>query len=195
MKLLAALAIAGALAAPSPAQAPVPRDEPVIRYNAIALIECEEYSGTAFWVGRDRIITANHVSGDRACSIGGVPLTLVRNDVLQDVAEFTGLPSRVWLHVRCRGPRAGDVVHFVGYAGGRFRHTSRTVATSSRDDGAMEPIARGMLELTGQSYPGMSGGPGFDRNGEVVSMLNRGRGMPNPATWGRVLADSFLCLR
>ena len=193
MKLLALLGIALGLVSARPV--PVPRDEGPISYNAIALITCGEYMGTAFWISPHRIITANHVSGDRSCSIGGIPLIRVRNDYMQDVAEFSGLPSRAYIRVRCYAPRRAAVVHASGYAYGAFRHTSRLIVTDRRDDGRDEPIARGMVEMNGRSFPGMSGGPMMNRDGEVVALLSRGRPGPNPATWGRLLRESFICQR
>ena len=192
MKALTCLALAASLISARP---PIPRDEPALAYNAIALIECGDYSGTAFWAGRDRIITAYHVAGERTCEIDGVTLTRVRADAAADIAEYTGLPSRATVRVDCRAPRAGAVYWGVGWAFGSLRHTARLTATGDRDDGAREPIARGMVAHHGAVYPGMSGGPVFDRQGRAVSMINRGTRVEPMMMQGRALADTFLCQR
>lgn len=193
MKPILLVAMATSLISARPAPNAAIPDEPAIEYRAIALIQCGEYSGTAWWIGRNRIITAYHVSGERTCTIGGVTLTRVDANAMQDVAEFTGLPNRYTIRVNCRAPRQGGVHHGVGYAFGQFRHTSRLVATGARDSGVPEPIALGMYVFEGAAYPGMSGGPAFNARGEAVSMINRGTRSAPMMTQGRALADSIVC--
>jgi hypothetical protein len=172
-----------------------PQDEPRLAYNAVAMIECGDYTGTAFWIGRNRIVTAYHVTGERQCSIGGVQLRRVRADAMADVAELTGMDSRHYFRVNCTAPRQGGVHYGVGYAFGTFRHTQRYVANGARDSGDPEPIARGMYVFEGAAYPGMSGGPTFDRQGRVMTMINRGTRSAPMMMQGRALADSFICQR
>ena len=112
MKL--ALLMAAALsAAPVTAQAPVIPSPMDVR--AIRPIVCGDGGGTAFWIDRDRIITAAHVSDNGACSIGGVPLEVVRVDRDLDFTELRGLPSDVWLAYSCDEPRTGDTFYATGY--------------------------------------------------------------------------------
>ncbi len=159
MKLLlvAALLLGGS-------RSPTAADEPAIDHDAVAQIRCGDGLGTAFWIAPTRMISAAHVTARGPCTLGGAPLQLVREDGGNDVAELRGPDLGHTLPVRCSDMREGRSYYAVGFALGRYRHMSRLVATGERAAG---PPGRGQTMLLGTVYPGMSGGPVFDRRGRV----------------------------
>ena len=79
LKLLGA-ALASLISTSAAPAIPAIPDEPIIEYRAIVKLDCGTGSGTAFWVGETRLISAQHVTRNGDCSINGVPVTKVRED-------------------------------------------------------------------------------------------------------------------
>jgi trypsin-like peptidase len=186
MKLLlvAALLLGGSRSATA-------ADEPAIDYDAIALIRCGDGLGTAFWIAPGRMISAAHVTARGPCTLGGAPLEVVLEDGGNDIAELRGPDSGRALPVRCSQMSEGRPYFAVGFALGRYRHTSRLVATGERAAG---PPGQGQSVLLGTVYPGMSGGPVFDRRGRVTGIVNM-RGTRLPLSFSRPLRETFVCRR
>jgi hypothetical protein len=189
-KLIALVCAASALVS-----ATIPADEPAnIDYNAIVKVVCGGASGTAFWIDDTRLLTAVHVTRNGPCSIDGNPVRIVREEEAIDVAELEGPNIGHHLHLNCRAFHRGHIYHAAGFAFAHFRHTSRLIGTGYRET-APDPVpAIGMAILRGQAYPGMSGGPVFDRRGNVVGMTNRGsQGGANPTFESREIRESAVC--
>ena len=193
MKL--ALLMAAALsAAPVTAQAPVIPSPMDVR--AIRPIICGDGGGTAFWIDRDRIITAAHVSDNGACSSGGVPLEVVRVDRDLDFTELRGLPSDVWLAYSCAEPRTGDTFYATGYPNGVL-HTGAYVATDLGEREVSERVHENAFRVfIGRAWGGMSGSPNGDGDGVVHGILNAGAvpELPVPPTMlSRSLSETWIC--
>lgn len=171
------------------AQTPITSDEPAINYNAITMIQCGSTRGTAFWIRDTVLVTAEHVSSQGPCSIGGQPVAVTYEDMALDFAMIQGPHNSNHIEIDCRGPRRGRIYHAVGYAYGVRRHTSRLLATRKRynlDEG------NGLRVLLGRAYPGQSGGPVIGQNSRASAMVNRGGDDP-PFMAGRSLSDTPLC--
>ena len=182
--------MAALLGLASPFAAPVMADEPAQLFGAMTMIECGDARGTAFRIGRRLIVSAHHVTSSGPCRIGAAPLVLVREDAATDFALLRGPPGPVHLKLRCTGFRAGRAYWATGWAQGRFRLTTRLVATADRSPGSGG--AGGLFVLVGMVWPGMSGGPVVDRRGRVVGIVNR-RALAAPLVQSRSLADTPLC--
>lgn len=170
--------------------APVIPDEPPQRFNAMTMIECGAARGTAFWVARRLMVSAQHVTANGACRIGDTPLVVLREDPATDFALLHGPANPAHLAVDCGGFREGRAYWATGWAQGLFRHTARLVATPGRSAGPGG--AGGLHILAGEVWPGMSGGPVVGREGRVAGIVNR-RALAVPLMQSRALRDTSLC--
>jgi hypothetical protein len=170
--------------------APVVPDEPAQRFNAMTMIQCGAARGTAFWVGRRLLASAQHVTAGGPCRIGETPIATLHEDAESDFALLRGPANRARLPVTCRGFGEGRAYWATGWAQGLFRHTARLVATRERSPGGGG--AGGLRILAGEVWPGMSGGPVVDRAGRVVGIVNR-RAVAAPLVQSRPLRDTILC--
>lgn len=156
--------------------------------DAIVFVECGEWTGTGFSIGRGRIVTAAHVVLAKghvsACTVGGreahAQLVDPKLDFAILFAPTTAHWPRLWLD--CRGFRPGRAYFAIGYAAGR--------------DFAMQVLrARpaqlsGFPEFAGVTYDGMSGGPVVDADGYVAGIINLG---DDEATGAEPLSATTLC--
>ena len=148
-----------------------------VERNAIVQIRCGMATGTAFWIGRTRLVTAWHVTAFGACSLNGAPLEIVRADRELDFAELRGPDNPVPLRFRCSGFEAGEMYRAIGFPA-IGRTVSHLIATGHRD-------ADGLREFVGEVHPGQSGGPVL-RAGIAYGIVNKrwpGRSRSLSETW------------
>ena len=154
---------------------------------AVAIIACDSgfgtrtRLGTAFWIAPHRLLTAAHVSSHGRCAIGGIPLEVVREDGVLDVAELHSPTPHPFLPFRCSGFRAGRLYRAIGFIAGRTHAELPWRATGRRDPS-------GQHEFLGQAEPGMSGGPVLDHSGRAVGVVDQ----RFPAR-SRALEETHLC--
>lgn len=178
-----------ALVAPAMlSNAPVPEAMP---YAAIKLVRCGRATGTAFQIGPDTLMTAQHVTANGPCSIDGEPVETVKENASLDYAILRGKGSAV-LRISCERPRKGRVYRGIGYAGGTYRMDARLTGKRGYFLNLRQLSLWGMSMFDGNSIPGMSGGPILDSSGRVVALINAGNHRLN-STLGRAMADTSLC--
>ena len=167
-KVLAAIAAMMACVSATP-MAPLPNYSHEER--AIVQVFCKRAdgntaSGTAFKVGRNSYITANHVTASGLCYVGGERITVTSSDFEKDYATFQGPASDVVLKADCKGFRAGEVYIARGYPGGMPFNIQAPWT-------AMDYVMDGFQVFTGEGIPGMSGGAVIDRRGVAVGLVNK----------------------
>lgn len=177
--LLAPLLLAATSASPLPAS------PTAIPWDAIVLLSCGDYTGTAFHIGNGRYITADHVvSTVRECSAGKATLKVVGEDGDTDIAELSGPVIDAKFEIDCAGYKVGQQYLAVGYPLGQYRTEYPLIYSAfGRDpDGGI-----GMF-IGADVIPGMSGGPVINEQFRVTGIINR--------RWpsrSRALADTYLC--
>ena len=145
--------------------------------KCIVKIKCKNGMGTGFVVGKNKIITARHVSECELESVvfqGGitVPAKLIRNaaggsDV--SLVEAETPESVVIAKIATQAPRRGDYLEFAGLGGNaslkNIRHFWGTAGAPSCDHSVYAGEAL---------IPGDSGGPVFNGKHEVVGVISGG---------------------
>jgi hypothetical protein len=161
MKCLAFAASAALVAAPvsAPATGPYAHDE-----SLIVPVLCASGSGTAFKVGWNTYITADHVSDNEDCAIGGEPVLVTRRDLDHDFAMLRGPASPHSLPVSCAGFKAGKLYLARGHVPNAWFMSLPWVATEIRDPQRL---------FLGEAIPGMSGGAVLDRKGRAVGVVSK----------------------
>jgi S1-C subfamily serine protease len=145
---------------------------------AVVFVEVGNAFGTGFAVGPDLVLTNAHVAGEgkRVTLVlpGGkqVDATVVergKDDV--DLALLSvagaGLPA---LHLGGRALRVGAWVGAVGHGRGGIWSFNTGMVTNIYPLGTERPVFQTQIPLN----PGNSGGPIFDRNGDVVGIATAG---------------------
>lgn len=179
MKCFAALAAASmfvASPAQAPAQGPYPHDE-----SLIVPVLCKFGAGTAFKVGWNSYVTAEHVSNNEGCTINGTPILVTRTESHElDMTILRGPASPRALPISCAGFRPGTVYLARGHVPGAWFMSLPWLAT--------EIIEGGQAVLVGEAIPGMSGGPVLDKKGRVVGVVSK-----RLAARATSLSDTSLC--
>lgn len=178
MKVSVAFAAALACVSASPAPGAYLHDE-----AAIVLVGCirpgGNVTGSAFKVGPDTYITAEHVVSQGVCFVAGQRVTVTSTDERTDYATFTGPASPAVLRTTCAGFKPGRTYVARGYpGGGSYNIFAPWQAVNAKIRGFQ-------VFMAADSIPGMSGGPLLDETGAavgVVSMRWPARSMPLKGT-------------
>lgn len=164
MKIIAAIAAALTCVSAAPAPGTYAHDE-----AAIVLVRCARLggnvTGSAFKVGPDSYITANHVVTGGVCFVGGEIVTITSMDETRDYVTFTGPRSPAVMRTSCAGFRPGKTYVARGYpGGGSYNIFAPWQAVNAK--------LRGFQVFHGEAIPGMSGGAVIDESGAVVGLIN-----------------------
>lgn len=168
-----------------------------IKLDLVERLSCEDgISGSGARIDSDKVVTAYHViKAGVSCSIGGVPTEVIYASEKLDLAvlhapKFTLNESR--MVINCNGMGKSDQFYAVGYAFGTEFVVQRLLGTGSKRTKGDAKFG-GMDVLKGNSYPGMSGGPIVNEDGEIVGIVNASMGGGVSISLSRSLADSYLC--
>lgn len=132
-----------------------------------------KYKCSGFYIDHNLILTAAHCVGTEMTA-SGVPVKLIKADEYYDLALLkTSLESDTWLEFRDEETKKDEVLTAIGHAYGWkplsiFKVTVMLVNYSPEGDDAPCIIVRGTY------IGGMSGGPVIDKNGKVVSIVQKG---------------------
>lgn len=159
-------------------------------------------SGTAFYIGDGKFVTAKHVVRDtdakgqplRLCKIKGkVVRTIEQGKGGIDYAIVSGPIYRPYRAiVSCAGFSEGQPYFATGYAEGNpWVITNRFIASSSHLIGS----GLGLLNtiLRGSDVEGQSGGPVSDNDGLVVGIVSAGETTGKTESYILALADTDIC--
>jgi hypothetical protein len=168
------LALSAPVAAPS--TGPYPHDE-----SLIVPVICTLGAGTAFKIGWNTYVTAEHVSDNEGCAIDGMPIDVTRHESINlDMTILRGPASPRSLPISCAGFKPGAVYLARGHVPGAWFMALPWLATEIVEDG--------QRVLVGEAIPGMSGGAVLDRKGRVVGVVSK-----RLAARATSLSDTSLC--
>lgn len=162
------------------------------------LLYCGDYLGTAFVVGKNTLATARHLThGNSVCTdaISGQTVTVESEDSAHDFAIVHMNTDDIQpLHYSCKRYKTGKYYHAYGFGHGSWTHTIIQATPDYTD--AMVNIDNhpwpGLRIADAITVAGMSGGPIFDKDWNVVGMVNAGSSIDSLSY---ELADTPLCRR
>lgn len=132
-------------------------------------------SGTAFYVGRNVLLTAGHVvAGCRRIGLAdGTRLELLASDNELDVAALSSeVTTPVWLSLgRAHDGRLGQTLHAAGYPYYNIAGTSLHLTTGNVSSLADVNDDHRFFSFSAPVQPGNSGGPLFDAKGVVMGVV------------------------
>lgn len=137
--------------------------------------------GTAFFIGQDGLaLTAYHVvfgAGQLSVRTSGgqvYPVTVVGYDDVQDLAllKVSGVSRVASLPLARALPQPGEAVFTVGNGGTSFLRPQLGRVTALGAQSAEADLGAGTLETNLTVFPGDSGGPLLNGQGQVVGVLN-----------------------
>lgn len=139
--------------------------------KAIVLVQCQRalgrVSGSAFKVGPNTYVTADHVVREGRCYVAGVQIEITHRDEKRDYATFTGPVSVSTLRTSCAGFQTGRAYLARGYpGGGSFNISAPWQAIPLVMDHFRVFVA-------GDAIPGMSGGPVMDDSGRAIGIVSK----------------------
>jgi V8-like Glu-specific endopeptidase len=151
------------------------------------------YSGTA-WFAKDKtLVTAAHVVEHmKKCVIDRKPVTIEKLDHDADYAIIhADIKTDEVLSYTCEPFKKDETYLAVGYALGETLAVQKLRGSSIKDD--QEQDFKDESFLVGNSFEGMSGGPIFNMNGQVVGIVNGGDTEGRANALSRPLTDTVLC--
>jgi hypothetical protein len=202
-KFAAALVLVFSFLIASPARSATPtQNDYFINLNTVKIIRCVDddgpVSGSGVIIGKDRILTANHVIfEENSCTVDGKQAKLISHDEKLDVAllEVDLGPKPPVVEISCDGYLLDHLYFSLGYAWTQDFAMTKMVATGIFEDAPPSeeyPFSqKHMAKLIGYVYPGMSGGPVFDESGRLVGINNMSE--MGRAAFSRSLEDTELC--
>jgi S1-C subfamily serine protease len=188
-----------------------PRDVPASDYSipldSIVRIRCGNSRGTAEVINGNVLLTASHVVKGRDCVIDDgseEPARLVYDRPDMDYAIlYANTGDRRRIPINCGGFITGDIYFMVGFAGGIDFVVQIAEATGEfanrRDYKSGQPFhhvrtLRGVVTHRASAIGGMSGGPVFNRFGEMVGIIVASpTDKTKPEAYVRELRHTFIC--
>lgn len=175
-----ALLAAVTLAAAHPAD-----PSPYFLDNATILyVDCDDASGTAFYVGDGKFITARHVvlKGDNEhappahCSINSKPVRII--ELGRGKVDYALISAPVYPQYRaivsCQPFQEGQAYFASGYASGNEWVVTQRLIGSSNHVTDRSDLDYGASYLRGSTTAGQSGGPVSDNDGVVHGIVSGG---------------------
>jgi hypothetical protein len=126
---------------------------------------------SGFVIAKNRFLTAFHCS-DLTSAADGKPVKLLAGNPYYDIAFYEVETAKRPLHIAEITPMVGDEVTSVGYGWGQFLiwHHSEVEMLNAK----IQEQFVGCMIHDREDVGGMSGGPVFDINGDIVSIVSRG---------------------
>lgn len=139
--------------------------------KAIVLVQCQRMlgrvSGSAFKVGPNTYVTADHVVREGACYVAGEPIEVTHRDEKRDYATFTGPASASVFKTSCAGFKTGRTYFARGFpGGGNFNIYTPWIAMPL-------VVEQFRVFMAADAIPGMSGGVVMDEYGNAVGVVNK----------------------
>jgi S1-C subfamily serine protease len=172
--------------------------------ETVVMVNCTDWTGSAFYVGNGEYITARHVVRDDKgkivkCDVAGKPITVLQVGDIHDYAIFK---AKVYLPFReiisCDGFKEGQDYYAEGYAMGRpWVVTQRLIGSSVKvsygldENGNGKPVTG--ADVRGSTTEGQSGGPVKDHDGRVVGIVSAGEDGGETMQELVSLSDTPLC--
>jgi len=167
-----------------------------INNDLVVQVRCGGSTGTAAWIDRNTLITAQHVTRNGACSIKGQAAATVYEEARLDFAVLrsaSDAPERMRMAVSCAGFKDGARYFGVGFALGRHFVTQPFTGTRYFETRRRRDAFAGMSMLRGYSFRGMSGGPVVDESGNIVGIVNGGLQDGRGVMLSRSMRETYLC--
>lgn len=171
--------------------------------SSVVKFECAHGSGSGFYIGDGKFITARHVvlnmeedgTPNDNCRINGMPVHVIT--IGKGWVDYALVSAPISLTFRqimtCRPFREGQTYYATGYAEGRpWPVTQKLIGTGAREASSQGAGANESL-LRGAATEGMSGGPVVDENGVVVGIVSAGAEGGETSTMFLALADTPYC--
>ena len=170
----------------------LPETYTIVNHPAVVQVRCADGLGTAFRVGEHGLVSVNHVTRMKGCTINGEPVRIRLADVARDVSFGRIASNGPGLTVNCGGIKDGERLYAIGYARGRPVQRLVTVRGS---DFATKAMPWGSFStVVGAEYfiPGMSGGPLLNTAGEAVGTVNGYHPLVG-VSFAQSLSDTAIC--
>jgi hypothetical protein len=169
--------------------------------DSIRRIYCGDFVGTGEVVNGNTFLTASHVVTDdnginRTCFVNGSPAKIVYNNRALDYAIIVGDTEDLKrIPINCFGFNSNQPYLMIGYPKGDDFSVQAVIATdmfvNTYDKEDHKPLTHTRALVGKPAIPGMSGGPVFDLNGELVGTILAVRG--DGVSLSRELKDTVLC--
>lgn len=179
------------LAAPFIASASMPEAVTITYHASVVKVSCKEGTGSAFRTGTGALVSVNHVTSLNDCRVGDRPIEVTYSDGWLDFSVSRLPGDGPHARINCEGFKDGEIYFALGHARGG---PQRLVTVRYSEQATEAYPVKGFAVLYGAEYfiPGMSGGPVFNRAGEVVGTVNA----YNPflsLSFSRSLSETPLC--
>jgi S1-C subfamily serine protease len=173
-----------------------------LNLNTIKFVKCvtaghgEIFAGTAFIIGKGRVVTADHVIYEaQSCTIDQKKVSLISHSAELDFAVLgvdLGDKPPI-LEVSCDGLILGNQYYAVGFSKAQDFAMTKLIAQGSFEgmNGEGGKDVEHLSRMKGLVFPGMSGGPIIDMDGRVVGLINASDQDGNAL--GRSLSETALC--
>lgn len=165
-------------------------------------------TGSGFYVGRNRVVTAYHVVDDcgwLALSHRGGPATVLAGDAVEDLAILeVDQPGGAAVEFSPEPTGDGAAITFVGYPGSDLKSPTPQIEHGAVTAARLAAERDAFAAASGSVTHGWSGGPVLDAGGRVIGVIRRlaskdelaaspgapAKGIGVSATTGRVLRFS-----